>query len=183
MTATVTVLFCGAGGDSLGAETAGMRDVMAAGSWQRGDLVLIQWLAGARDAPGELARLALSSSQQGGYVGALKCLDVGDHIVHDVQDHGSFGAVDNHVSVAGSPRAVWPGCDVEAAAGTVSATAPRRDTQLRNLFREVNVALVDQRCDQLSGELGQDIGDLGRHPCRLRLAGVDGGGHPTPIES
>jgi len=28
MTATVTVLFCGAGGDSLGAETAGMRDVM-----------------------------------------------------------------------------------------------------------------------------------------------------------
>jgi hypothetical protein len=55
MTATVTVLFCGAGGDTLGAETAGMRDVMAAGSWQRGDLVLIQWLAGARDGPGELA--------------------------------------------------------------------------------------------------------------------------------
>ena len=44
MTATVTVLFCGAGGDSLGAETAGMRDVMAADSWQRGDVVLIQWL-------------------------------------------------------------------------------------------------------------------------------------------
>jgi hypothetical protein len=114
MPATVTVLFCGAGGDSRGAETAGMRDVMAAGSWQRGDLVLIQWLACARDAPGELARLALSSLQQGGYVGALKCLDVGDHIVHDVEDHDSFGAVDNHVSVAGSPRAVWPGCDVES---------------------------------------------------------------------
>jgi DNA (cytosine-5)-methyltransferase 1 len=34
VTATVTVLFCGAGGDSLGAEAAGMRVVMAANHWQ-----------------------------------------------------------------------------------------------------------------------------------------------------
>jgi len=183
MTATVTVLFCGAGGDSLGAETAGMRDVMAAGSWQRGDLVLIQWLACARDAPGELARLALSSLQQGGYVGVLKCLDVGDHIVHDVQDHDSFGAVDNHVSVAGSPRAVWPGCDVEAAAGTVSATAPGHDTQLRICSARTTSPWSISAAINSAENSGKTSVTLA-----ATRAGYDSPvwmaeGHPTPIES
>jgi DNA (cytosine-5)-methyltransferase 1 len=34
MTATVTDLFCGAGGSSLGAQAAGMELVMAANHWQ-----------------------------------------------------------------------------------------------------------------------------------------------------